>query len=140
MAVTFRGLFAYNIIGYLYSGKTELHWSSDTEILVLSTKYIFLSIFCAVVLLFLIIPINVLLLFTKRCVHCKFVGTYLKPFIDAYQAPFKDDCRYLLGMEFLLRTVLYIIYSWMGPHRIYSSHWLYSCSALCCLALLAKAI
>ena len=30
--VTFRELFSYITIVYLYSGNTELHWSSDTEI------------------------------------------------------------------------------------------------------------
>ena len=82
MMVTFRGLFSY-MIGYLYSGKTELHWSSDTEILVPSTKFILLSIFCAIVLLFLVIPTSFLLLFTKRCYEFNFVVNYFKPFIDA---------------------------------------------------------
>ena len=108
MMVTFRGLASYNRIGYLYSGNTIVYWSPDTEILVSSTKFILLSIFCAVVLTFLIIPTIILLLFTKRCFRFKFVVTYFKPFIDAYQAPFKDDCRNLLGLELLLRTVIYI--------------------------------
>ena len=109
MMVTFRGLFSYNSIGYLYSGNTKVYWSPDTEILVPSTKFILLSVLCAVVLLLLIAPTNTLLLFTKRCYHFKFVVTYLKPFIDAYQAPFKDNCRYLFGLELLLRAIIYIV-------------------------------
>ena len=102
MMVTFRGLFSYNRIGCLYSGNTELHWSSDTEILVPNTTFILLFIFCAIVLLFLIIPTNFSLLFTKRCYQFNFVVNYFKPFIDAYQAPFRDDCCYFLGFELLL--------------------------------------
>ena len=109
MMVTFRGLFSYNSIGYLYSGNTKVYWSPDTEILVPSTKFILLSVLCAVVLLLLIAPTNILLLFTKRCYHFKFVVTYLKPFIDAYQAPFKDNCHYLFGLELLLRAIIYIV-------------------------------
>ena len=109
MTVTFRGLFSYNTIGYLYSGNTKVYWSPDTEILVPSTKFVFLSLFCSFVILLLIIPTNILLLFTKRCYHFRLVVTYLKPFIDAYQAPFKDNCRYFLGLELLLRAVIYIV-------------------------------
>ena len=109
MIVTFKGLFSYNSIGYLYSGNNKVYWSPDTEFLVPSTKFILLSIFCAVVLLLLIAPTNILLLFTKRCYRFKFVVTYLKPFIDAYQAPFKDNCRYLFGLELLLRAIIYIV-------------------------------
>ena len=105
MMVTFRGLASYNRIGCLYSGNIELHWSSDTGILVPITKFILLSIFCAIVLLFLIIPTSFLLLFTKRCYQFNFVVNYFKPFIDAYQAPFRDDCCYVLGLELLLRTI-----------------------------------
>ena len=99
--VTFRGLFSYNSIGYLYTRNTKVYWSPDTEILVPSTKFILLSVFCGVVLLLLIAPTNILLSFSKRCYRFKFVVTYLKPFIDAYQAPFKDNCRYLFGLELL---------------------------------------
>ena len=109
MTVTFRGLFSYNRINYLNSGDTKLYWSLDTEISVPSTEFVFLFLVCGVILLILIIPTNILLLFTKKCYCFKFVVTYLKPFIDAYQAPFKDDCRYLMGLELLLRAILHIV-------------------------------
>jgi len=41
----------------------------------------------------------------------KLVAKYLKPFLDAYQASFKDNCRHFLGVELILRVVLYGNYS-----------------------------
>lgn len=108
MTVTFTA-FSYTKIHYLNSKSTNLYWSLDTDISVPSTKFIFLFLFCGITLIVLIIPINILLLFTKKCYRFKFVVTYLKAFIDAYQAPFEDDCRHLLGLELLLRATVYIV-------------------------------
>ena len=35
------------------------------------------------------------------------MAKFLKPFLDAYQAPFKDNCYYFLGIESLLRVTVY---------------------------------
>ena len=114
MIITFSGLFSYTTIHHLNSRKTEVYWAIDTNIPLFGTKHLFLFIFCALILLFVIIPINVLLLFTKSFYQFKFVSKYLKPFLDAYQAPFKDECRYLLGLELLLRVVVYMVYHFFG--------------------------
>ena len=32
---------------------------------------------------------------------------YFKPFLDAYHAPFKDNCHHFLGLELIMRVILY---------------------------------
>ena len=50
-----------------------------------------------------------MLLFTKKFYQFKIVVKCLKPYLDACQAPFKDNYRYFLGVEFLLRAVVYSV-------------------------------
>ena len=107
MIMTFRVLISMIRIHFLSSGKTKLYWPLDTGVSL--GEFIVLYIFCGAVLLILIIPTNVVLLFTKRCYRFRFVVVYMKPFIDVYQAPFKDNCRYFLGLEFLLRAIVYMV-------------------------------
>ena len=107
MMITLRVLFSSIKIHFLSSGKTKLYWLLDTGVSL--GDFIVLYLFCGAVLLILIIPTNVVLLFTKRCYRFRFVVVYLKPFIDVYQAPFKDNCRYFLGLEFLLRAIAYMV-------------------------------
>ena len=90
MMMTFRVLVSFVKIHFLSSGKTKLYWPLDTGVSL--GEFIVLDIFCGAVLLILIIPTNVVLLFTKRCYRFRFVVLYLKPFIDVYQAPFIDNC------------------------------------------------
>jgi len=112
--ITFSGLFSYTTIHYLNSKRTEVYWAIDTSISLFGAKHLLLFIFCAIILLCVIIPINILLLFTKSFYQFKIVTKKLKPFIDAYQAPFRDECRYLLGLELLLRVVVYMVYHFFG--------------------------
>ena len=109
MIVTFKGLFSFVRIHYLSSGETKIYWPLDTDISVSNWKFILLFLFCGIVLVILIIPTNIVLLFTRKCYRFRFVAAYLRPFIDVYQAPFKDKYRYFLGFELFLRAVVYIV-------------------------------
>ena len=109
MLITFKGLFSFVRIHYLSSGETKIYWPLDTDISVSNWKFILLFLFCGIVLVILIIPTNIVLLFTRKSYRFRFVAAYLRPFIDVYQAPFKDNYRYFLGFEFLLRVVVYIV-------------------------------
>ena len=109
MVVTFNGLFAYTTIYFLNSERTKVYWAIDTDISLFGAKHLMLFLFCALLFLFVIIPVNTLLLFTKKFYHFRIVVKYLKPYLDAYQAPFKDNHQYLLGVEFLLRAVVYTV-------------------------------
>ena len=109
MIITFRGLFSFKRMHYLSSGETKIYWPLDTDISVSNYKFILLFLFCGIVLVILIIPTNIVLLFTRKCYRFRFVARYLRPFIDVYQAPFKDNYRYFLGFELFLRVVVYIV-------------------------------
>ena len=113
MIVTFKGLFSYTTFHFLNSQKTTTYWEIDTSIALFEAKHILLFTFCSLVFFLVIIPINAMLLFTKLFYRFQLVSKYFKPFLDAYQASFRDECSFLLGMEFLLRAVLYLI-SYMG--------------------------
>ena len=107
LQVTCRVLFSYTTIYHLNTGDTELYWSLDRSVQIFGLKFLLLFIFCLILFLFLIIPTNVLLIAGKSAYRFKIVTKYLKPFLDAYEAPFKENCRYILGIEFLLRAAIY---------------------------------
>ena len=107
MVVTFRGLFSYTTIHHLYDTDKDVYWSVDTSIPLFGVKFTFLFIFCLFVFLLVIIPTNVLFVFSKVSYRYKFVVNYLKPFLDAYHAPFRENCSYFLGIELLMRVMLY---------------------------------
>ena len=122
MQVTFRVLFSYTTVYHLQSESKNLYWSMDSSIQVFGVRFSFLFIFCSIVFVFLIIPTNILLISGRTVYRFKVVVTYLKPFLDAYEAPFKDNCRYILGVELLLRAVIFAITSVSAPNiaAIYS--------------------
>ena len=70
-------------------------------------EFILLFIFCILLLLLLLLPTMILLLFPRTLLKYKLVTKYFKPFMDAYQAPFKDTCYNTLGVELLLRGIIY---------------------------------
>ena len=122
MLITFHVLFSYTTVYHLRSEKKNLYWTMDSSVEVFGVRFSFLFIFCSFVFVFLIIPTNILLISGKTVYRFKIVVTYLKPFLDAYEAPFKDNCRYILGVELLFRAVTFAITSMSPPNiaAIYS--------------------
>ena len=70
-------------------------------------EFTLLFIFCILLLLLLLLPTTILLLFPKTLLKYKLVTKYFKPFMDAYQASFKDTCYNTLGVELLSRGIIY---------------------------------
>jgi len=103
--ITAQVLFSYAEVYHLYSKTSELYWSMDTDVQLFSVKYTLLFTFCLMIFMFVLMPITIFLLFPGYCYKISFISKIFRPFIDVYQAPFKDDCRYFLGIEFLLRTI-----------------------------------
>jgi len=109
MIVTFNVLFSYSTFHYLNSKKTEIYWTIDMGIPLFGVWHLLLLLFCVIVLLLVIIPINALLIYAKPFYRFRIIVSRLKPFMDAYTAPLKDCCHHFLGLEFLLRAVVYVI-------------------------------
>ena len=91
-------------------------WLYDGNIRYLSGKHIPLFTAAMVCLIFLFLPYTMLLIFSQwlqakshlkifSCINSR----YVKPFLDAYHAPFTNKHRYWTGLMLLFRFVLYII-------------------------------
>jgi len=104
--ITGEVLFSYTKVYHLNSKTSEIYWSMDTDVQLFSAKYTLLFTFCLMIFIFVLMPITIFLLFPGYCYKISFISKTFRPFIDAYQAPFKDDHRYFLGVEFLLKTII----------------------------------
>ena len=91
-------------------------WLYDGNIKYFSGKHIPLFTVAMVCLVFLVLPYTMLLIFgqwlqTKSalrifsCINSR----YVKPFLDAYHAPYTDKHRYWTGLVLLFRLVLFLI-------------------------------
>ena len=91
-------------------------WLYDGNIRYLSGKHIPLFTAAMACLIFLFLPYTMLLIFSQ-CLQAKselkifscINSRYVKPFLDAYHAPYTNKHRYWTGLMFLLRFVLFLI-------------------------------
>ena len=104
-----KGLCAYRTIHYMNSQKEETYWSLNTQIPLFGLEFILLFAFCILILALQILPTTILFLFPKSFLKYRFVARYLKPFLDAYLAPFKSTCYHFLGVELTIRIIVYAI-------------------------------
>ena len=98
-------LFFYSTITHLPSKHTTLVWSVDANVPLFGVRFTILFIVCLILLLILI-PFNVILLFTRALSRFKFINKF-KPLLDAYQGPYKDKYFYWAGMQLVIRSVLF---------------------------------
>ena len=91
-------------------------WLYDGNIRYFSGKHIPLFTAAMVCLIFLFLPYTTLLVFGQwfqaksqlnifSCIN----NRYVKPFLDAYHAPYTDKHRYWTGLMLLLRLVLFLV-------------------------------
>ena len=104
----------------LESGSTNVLsmyvWDYDAAIPYLGLKHAFLFTAGSVVTIFFIVPYTALMLLTPCLMsmsHWKvmFWMSKLKPFIDCYEAPFKDRYRFWTGATLFYRIVFCIVFS-----------------------------
>jgi len=98
-------VFLYTTIISLPSNIPHIVWSLYPNIPL--WKLLFLIIVCVVLFMFLLM-FNVILLFTKPLMRFKIIHQF-KPMIDAFQGPFKHHCYYWIGLQLLLRNVLFLL-------------------------------
>ena len=91
-------------------------WLYDGNVRYLSGKHIPLFIAAMVCLIFLFLPYTMLLIFSQWFqakshlrIFSRINSRYVKPFLDAYHAPYTDKHRYWTGLMLLIRFVLLII-------------------------------
>ena len=91
-------------------------WLYDGNVRYFSGRHIPLFTAAMVCLIFLFLPYTMLLIFSQYLQaksHWKIFShinsRYVKPFLDAYHAPYTNKHRYWTGMMLLLRLVLFLI-------------------------------
>ena len=109
LLVTIKVLFSYTNVYSLPDNKKTVIWEWDSSIPLFGLKFSILFVVCLLVLLFVLLPLSFLLIFTKHFYRFNFVVKYLKPYLDAFQAPFKDSHRYYPGVELIIRTLSFVL-------------------------------
>ena len=98
----------------LYPNNSQIAvWLYNRNIGYFSGKHIPLFTAAMVCLIFLFLPYTMLLIFSQ-CLQAKselkiFYSRYVKPFLDAYHAPYPNKHRYWTGLMLLLHLVLFLI-------------------------------
>jgi len=105
-----KGL-SYRKVSHLNSDNKEFYWAVDTSIPFMAPEYIVQLVFCSLIVLLILLPTTILLLVPKYFLRYKLVHKYLKPFLDEYLAPFRDDCYYFMGIELIMRVFMYVLHS-----------------------------
>ena len=108
---------AFSVTFLEYPGNKNVPvWLYDGNIMYLKGKHIPLFIAAVLVLLFLFLPYTLLLFLGQwlqsRSVRKVFswINSYkIKPFLDAYHAPYTDKHRYWTGFLLLIRCALYLV-------------------------------
>ena len=102
-----------------YPNNTQIAvWLYDGNVGYLSGKHIPLFTAAIICLIFLFLPYMILLIFGQwlqaksnfkmfSCINSR----YVKPFLDAYHAPYTNKHRYWTGLMLLLRLVLFLIFA-----------------------------
>ena len=89
-------LFAYSSITYSPNKHTKWVWSVDANVPLFGIKFTMLFVAC-LVLLFILLPYNIVLLLTRTLSYFKLIN-YFKPILDTYQGPYKDT--FISGLDY----------------------------------------
>ena len=100
-------VFLYTLVTSLPGNDTRIVWSLDPDVPLLGWKFLLLIITCVVVFMLLLL-LNIILLFTKSLMRFKIIHRF-KPLIDAFQGPFNHHCYYWVGLQLLLRNMMFLL-------------------------------
>ena len=108
----------FSFVELEYPDDRKAVWLKDANVPYLESKHLALTVVTVLVLAFFFLPYTLLLLLGyklyrfsgTRCIHPLLMK--LKPFLDAYYAPFKPRTRYWTGFLLLVRCALYIVFSY----------------------------
>ena len=109
LLVTTKALYSYTTVYSLSDNKKTTVWTCDTSIPLFGVKFSILFAASLLLLIVILVPINFFLLFTRLSLQRRFLAKYLKPYLDVFQAPFKDSCRHFPGLELLARWISFAI-------------------------------
>ena len=107
--------FGFTVIVLPDNSKSTL-WAFDGNVPYVSPMHIALLLFCFVFVLLLWLPYTATLLsaqWLRTQTHRKHLR-WLKPFLDAYYGPFKENHHYWVGVLLAVRGVLYIFFAFFA--------------------------
>ena len=116
LRVVCRVLFQYFTITHLPSNHSEVVWPISTNIPLFGLKFMLLFLVC-VILFLILLPFNVILLFTRKLSRFKFIISF-KPLLDAYFAPYEDKTFYWTGLLLLIRTITLVLLAFAKDVRL----------------------
>ena len=116
LSVTVKVLFSFTKIYSLPDNNKTVIWKWDSSIPLFGLKYSILFVVGLIVFLFILIPLILLLIFTKHFYRCRFIVKYLKPYVDAFRHHSKIvaviilewNCLFV-AHHLLLETELWVI-------------------------------
>ena len=105
-------IFSFTTVEYPNHSSTEV-WAFDGNVQYLSPKHVVLFVFALAIVLLLWLPYTAVLLSAqwlrtqthRKRLHC------LKPFLDAYYGPFKNNHYNWVGVLLVVRGVLFIFFA-----------------------------
>ena len=109
LLVTARVLFSYTTVYTLPDNHGNVIWTWDSSVPLFGIKFSILFVVCLILFSCVLLPFNLLMLFTKFAYRFRIIALYIKPYLDAYQASFKDNCSYFFGIELILRPMYFVI-------------------------------
>ena len=127
----------------LPAGATKTVWLHDGNVPYFQrADHIVLGIFSILVLVFLFLPFTLLLLFGQllhKYSNWKVFSwiNKLKPFLDAYHAPYKKETRYWTGLLLLVRCILFLQFAFNTSNNDSNINLIFIISFLAGLAVLS---
>ena len=118
-------IYSYENLDYP-DNKTVAVWLEDANVPYLESKHLILTVVTSLVLVFLFLPYTLLLVLGHKLYrftgkkHWRWLNR-LKPLLDSYYAPYKNNTRYWTGFLLLVRCALYIVFSISGPSKSLST-------------------
>ena len=104
-----------------YKSDTAHVWLKDGNVPYLQSWHLLLTVVTSLILVFLFLPYTLLLLLGYKLYrfsgrkHMRWLNR-LKPLLDSYYAPYKKHTRYWTGLLLLVRSALYIVFSFEDAH------------------------
>ena len=109
-------LFSYSTITHLPNYHQQTVWSIDASVPFFGLKFTILFIVCLVLFL-LLIPINIILLFTRYLSKFRIINQF-KPLLDAFQGSYKDKYYCWVAVNIILRSSFFALYGIQSKLRL----------------------
>ena len=98
-------LFYYSFILHIPHNSVIVKWMVDVNVPPFGLKFL-VAFFPCVIIFVILLFFNFLLLFARKLSCFKIINTF-KPLLDAYFGPYKDKFYYWIGLQLLIREIIF---------------------------------